>query len=65
MIFEIQKNGKAAPKPLKTSTLTEEGWNEKDLENYLRDNLPKLISDAFPNSWFNWQRTWSMLGRSH
>ena len=45
MIFEIQRNGKAAPKPIKTSSLTDEGWNEKDLENYLRENLPKLISD--------------------
>jgi hypothetical protein len=45
MIYEIQRDGKVAPKLLKTSSLTEEGWNEKDLENYLRDNLPKLISD--------------------
>jgi hypothetical protein len=45
MIFEIQRDGKAAPKPAKTSSLTEEGWKEKDLENYLRENLPKLISD--------------------
>ena len=45
MIFEIQKDGKTSPKPVKTSSLTDEGWNEKDLENYLRDNLPKLISD--------------------
>jgi hypothetical protein len=45
MIFEIQRNGKAAPKLVKTSSLTDEGWSEKDLENYLRENLPKLISD--------------------
>jgi len=45
MIFEIQRNGKASPRLLRTSSLTEEGWNEKDLENYLRENLPKLISD--------------------
>src|SRR6266478_1580480 len=45
MIFEIQRNGKASPKPVKTSSLTDEGWNEKDLENYLRENLPMLISD--------------------
>lgn len=45
MIFEIQRNGKAAPKPVKTSSLTDEGWDEKDLENYLRENLPVLISD--------------------
>lgn len=45
MIFEIQKDGKGIPKPVKTSSLTDEGWNEKDLENYLRGNLPKLISD--------------------
>jgi hypothetical protein len=45
MIFEIQRDGKAAPKPVKTSNLTDEGWNEKHLENYLRENLPTLISD--------------------
>jgi hypothetical protein len=45
MIFEIQRDGKAAPTPLKTCSLTDEDWNEKDLENYLRQNLPQLISD--------------------
>jgi hypothetical protein len=45
MIFEIQRDGKSAPSLVKTSTLTEEGWNEKDLENYLRQHLPDLISD--------------------
>jgi hypothetical protein len=45
MIFEIQRNGKVAPKLVKTSSLTDEGWSEKDLENYLRENLPELISD--------------------
>src|SRR5438132_14175737 len=45
MIFKIQRNGDIPPKPVKTSSLTEEGWNEKDLENYLRDHLPKFISD--------------------
>jgi hypothetical protein len=45
MIFEIQRNRKARPRPVKTSSLTKEGWSEKDLENYLRENLPHLISD--------------------
>lgn len=45
MIFEIHRNGKTAPKLVKTSSLTDQGWSEKDLENYLRENLPKLIGD--------------------
>ncbi len=45
MIFEIQRDGKASPRPIKTSSLTDEGWSEKHLENYLRENLPALISD--------------------
>ncbi|MFN2498083.1 MAG: hypothetical protein ABR557_03250 [Pyrinomonadaceae bacterium] len=45
MIFEIQRDKKGFPKPVQTSSLAEEGWIEKDLEDYLRDNLPKLISD--------------------
>jgi hypothetical protein len=45
MIFEIQRDGKASPRPIKTSSLTDKGWSEKHLENYLRENLPALISD--------------------
>jgi hypothetical protein len=45
MIFEIQRDGKTPPRPITTSSLTAEGWNEKHLENYLRQNLPALISD--------------------
>lgn len=45
MIFEIQRDGKAAPRLVRISSLTEEKWSEKDLENYLRIHLPSLISD--------------------
>lgn len=45
MLFKIQKDGKGIPKPIETSSLTKEGWKEKDLENYLRENLIHLISD--------------------
>jgi RecB family endonuclease NucS len=45
MLFKIQKDGKGDPKPIETSSLTEQGWKEKDLENYLRENLAHLISD--------------------
>ena len=45
MLFEIQRDGKSSPRPVKTSSLTDEGWSEKHLENYLRENLPALISD--------------------
>jgi RecB family endonuclease NucS len=45
MLFKIQKDRKGTPKPIETSSLTEQGWKEKDLENYLRENLVHLISD--------------------
>lgn len=44
MLFEIQRNGKAAPRLIKTSSLSDQGWSEKDLESYLREHLPELIS---------------------
>lgn len=45
MLFKIKKDGKGIPQPIETSSLTEQGWKEKDLENYLRENLVHLISD--------------------
>jgi hypothetical protein len=42
--YVVQKDGKGIPKPIETSSLTKEGWKEKDLENYLRENLIHLIS---------------------
>ncbi len=45
MLFKIKKDGKGIPQPIETSSLTEQGWKEKDLENYLRENLAHLISD--------------------
>ena len=45
MLFKIQKHGIGIPKPIETSSLTKEGWKEKDLENYLRETLIHLISD--------------------
>ena len=45
MLFEIRKNKTGKPKPLEVSSLSAQGWREKDLENYLRDNLIHLIGD--------------------
>ncbi|MGD0208829.1 MAG: hypothetical protein ABSC89_14610 [Verrucomicrobiota bacterium] len=45
MLFKIKKDGKGIPQPIKTSSLTEQGWKEKDLENYLRENLVLLIGN--------------------
>jgi hypothetical protein len=45
MLFEIKKNKTGKPERVEPSTLTEQGWREKDLENYLRDNLVHLIGD--------------------
>ena len=43
MLFEIQKDKTGKPKRVEASTLTAQGWKEKDLENYLRENLIHLI----------------------
>jgi len=43
MIYQIQRTGTKPPEPVQVSTLKEQGWNEKDLENYLFKNLPKLV----------------------
>ena len=45
MLFKIKKDGKGIPQLIETSALTEQGWKEKHLENYLRENLVHLISD--------------------
>jgi hypothetical protein len=44
MIYKIQKTGTKAPETVDVSTLKNEGWSEKDLENYLFKNLPELVS---------------------
>jgi len=44
MIYEINKRGDSKPVPVKTSNLTEQGWQEKDLENYLFKHLPEIVS---------------------
>jgi hypothetical protein len=43
MLFEIRKDKKGAPKQIEPSTLTKQQWQEKDLENYLRENLVNLV----------------------
>lgn len=43
MLFEIRKDKSGAPKPIGASTLTKQQWSEKDLEDYLRENLVNLI----------------------
>jgi hypothetical protein len=43
MLFEIHKDKTGKPKRVEASTLTAQGWKEKDLENYLRENLIHLI----------------------
>ena len=43
--YKIRKDGKGIPQAIETSSLTEQGWKEKTLENYLRENLAHLISD--------------------
>lgn len=44
MLFEIKKNKSGKPRKVDTSTLSAQGWREKDLENYLRKNLIDLVS---------------------
>ncbi len=34
MLFKIKKDGKGIPQLIETSSLTEQGWKEKHLENY-------------------------------
>ena len=43
MIYQIQRTGKKPPETIQVSTLKDQGWSEKDLENYLFKNLPKLV----------------------
>lgn len=44
MIYEIDKSRKQAPRPLDVSSLSDQGWREKDLENYLFEHLRELLS---------------------
>jgi hypothetical protein len=44
MIYEVHKSGKKAPTPLTASSLSEQGWREKKLENYLFKHLRELVS---------------------
>ena len=43
MIYRIPKTGKQPPKAIDVSTLKEQGWSEKDLENYLSEHLKDLV----------------------
>jgi len=43
MILRVSKRKGAPPQPIGPSTLQDEGWEEKDLENYLFENLPVLV----------------------
>ena len=43
MIYRIQRTGTKSPQPIQVSTLKDQGWSEKDLEDYLFKNLPKLV----------------------
>jgi hypothetical protein len=44
MIYEIGKTGDKKPRPLDTGDLAGQGWKEKDLENYLFNNLRDFLS---------------------
>jgi hypothetical protein len=44
MIYEVHKSGKQAPSPLTSSSLSEQGWREKKLEDYLFKHLRELLS---------------------
>jgi hypothetical protein len=43
MIYRIKKDRSGEPQHVETSTLKAQGWSEKDLEDYLFKNLPKLV----------------------
>lgn len=43
MIYRIQRTGPDSAQARQVSTLKEQGWSEKHLENYLFKNLPKLV----------------------
>ena len=45
MLFCIPKDRKSVPVPVKASSLTNQGWNEKALEHYLREHLATLIGE--------------------
>jgi hypothetical protein len=44
MIYEVHKTRKRPPRPLDVSSLSDQGWREKDLENYLFEHLRNLLS---------------------
>lgn len=43
MIYRIPRSKKQKPVPVEVSTLKDQGWSEKDLENYLFEHLPSLV----------------------
>ena len=43
MIYAISKDGKKPPRPIEVSTLKQQGWSEKDLEDYLSQYLKEMV----------------------
>jgi len=43
MIYHIPRSRNQKPVPIEVSTLKDQGWSEKDLENYLSEHLPSLV----------------------
>lgn len=43
MIYRISRDGKRKPAPIPVSTLKDQGWSEKDLENHLFEHLRSLV----------------------
>jgi hypothetical protein len=46
MLYEIHKSAKKPPTLLKGSSLSEQGWREKKLQDYLFQHLKELVSSA-------------------
>jgi hypothetical protein len=47
MIYLIPKNRKGSPKARETSSLKQQGWNEKALETYLSNHLHEFVGEDF------------------
>lgn len=45
MLFELIKEDEKRIAPIRTSSLADAGWMEKDLENVLAQNITSLIDD--------------------
>jgi len=47
VLFELRTDDEKNIEPIRTSSLADAGWQEKDLENVLADHITRLIREEY------------------